>query len=222
MFFLKPNKRISKTKFKQYKHGPVRTPSHVKEHFEWLHEDRGRKPTWYCKHCSWTNAMRGLVRPLEHLMFWDSIKVKSFLRHHGLQSEAEVTAPYLEFIRKYLKVGNKTVACSFRFPKEKLLEFAAQGELQAIQWCQFMQWLPLSYRAGPVVPEAQPEPFEQGEAQRRHAIALVASAVSVSAGVNTSWQHFLSFVAPQYEVPGRIFYLHLQDRARVTCIFPLI
>ena len=146
--------------------------------------------------------MRGLVRPLEHLMFWDSIKVKTFLTTHRLQSEADITAPYLDFIRKYLKVGNKTVACTFRFAKEQLLEYAAQGELQAIQWCQFMQWLPLDYRAGLVAPEAPPEAFEQAEAERRHAIALVASGVSVSAGANTSWQHFLSFTAPQYELPG--------------------
>ena len=183
----------------------------VEEHFEWLVLQDGGKPTWVCKHCAWTNSMRGFVRPMEHIMFWEAMKPKNYLIIHDLQRVDDIPVQFQQFLEKYSKAGNKTVACPFRFSKEKLLEYAAQGELQAVQWCQFMHWLPLGYRAGRVEPEQPAEVFSQAEAERRHVIALVASQVSVSAGANTSWQHFLNFVAPEYDAPGTCLVLTGSD-----------
>ena len=170
-------------------------------HFDYVRATPGAKPTWVCLHCSWSNTMRGYVRPMEHLCFYEQIKAKNYMRLHGLENQEQIPVPFRQFLQKYAKLGNNTAACPHRLEKEQLLEYAAMGETAAVQWCQFSHWLPLDYRAGSVEPAAAPEEFNQAEAERRHVIAIVASGLSCSAGANEPWKHFFSMAAPAYDAP---------------------
>ena len=73
----------------------------VAEHFEWLVLQDGGKPTWVCKHSTWTNQMRGFVRPMEHIMFWEAMKPKNYLIIHELQRVDDIPAQFQQFLEKY-------------------------------------------------------------------------------------------------------------------------
>ena len=73
----------------------------VEEHFEWLVLQDGGKPSWVCKHCTWTNQMKGFVRPMEHIMFWEAMKPKNYLIIHELQRVDDIPALFQQFLEKY-------------------------------------------------------------------------------------------------------------------------
>ena len=53
----------------------------VAEHFEWLVLQDCGKPTWVCKHSTWTNQMRGFVRPMETHYVLGSDEAKEVFDH---------------------------------------------------------------------------------------------------------------------------------------------
>ena len=58
--------------------------------------------TWHgCTTCAWTNQMRGFVRPMEHVMFYESIKPKNYLTLHELQRVDEMPAEFQQFLQKF-------------------------------------------------------------------------------------------------------------------------
>ena len=53
------------------------------------------------KHRAWTSQMRGFVRPMEHVMFYESIKPKNCLTLHELQRVDEMPAEFQQFLQKF-------------------------------------------------------------------------------------------------------------------------
>ena len=53
------------------------------------------------KHRAWTRQMRGFVRPMEHVMFYESIKPKNYLTLHELQRVDEMPAEFQQFLQKF-------------------------------------------------------------------------------------------------------------------------
>ena len=86
------------------------------------------------------------------------------------------------------------------------------GDESAIAWCIFNLWLPYNFKpnssgssAAIVAAAARPaQMFDNTEAQKRQVIAMIWSAMSICAGESQHWSHFITYVAPTYQLPGKM------------------
>ena len=122
----------------------------VAEHFEWLVLQDCGKPTWVCKHSTWTNQMRGFVRPMEHIMFWEAMKPKKYLIIHELQRVDDIPAQFQQFLEKSTEL----------FAAQNPSEFL-QGLAQSSNWFSSI-YLPLYEWMFPKIGVPPNHPFWQG------------------------------------------------------------
>ena len=88
------------------------------------------------------------------------------------------------------------------------MELAFQGDKSAIRWAKFVNAVDVDFKPGKGAemlscrPRQKDLVFSPEEAHRRHAVALVTSAMAVAQVRQPPWLHFLQCISPEYIPPS--------------------